>query len=254
MKTLYAMLPCYNEEDNIGQLIEEWIKQGKTLSERGYDLVIVGIDDKSTDSTKNIIKKKCECYNNVRLIAHEVNKNLGGGVMSAFQYFVENASQGDLCTLMDGDNTHDPQYIMSMIDKIESGADCVIASRYCKDSNVIGVPGNRLFLSSGARWYYKLVLRVKNVEDYTCGYRTYTYDIIKKAFDVYGNHFVEKKTFACMMEVLYKLANIGCSFAEVPFELRYDNKGGESKMRIMKTVKDSLLTAIFLRLKNFGRA
>ena len=83
------IVPIYNEEDNIGQLIEEWSKQGKTLSERGYDLVIVGIDDKSTDSTKNIIKKKCECYNNVRLIAHEVNKNLGGGVMSAFQYFVE---------------------------------------------------------------------------------------------------------------------------------------------------------------------
>ncbi|MBQ7595778.1 MAG: glycosyltransferase family 2 protein, partial [Clostridia bacterium] len=89
---------------------------------------------------------------------------------------------------------------------------------------------------------------VKNVKDYTCGYRAYTYDIIKKAKEKYGDKFVERRTFACMMEVLYKINLLGADFAEVPFELRYDHKEGESKMHIVKTVKDSLITAANLRI------
>ena len=50
-----------------------------------------------------------------------------------------------------------------------------------------------------------------------------------------------------MMELLYKLHRCGCTFDEVPFSLRYDNKGGESKMRVLRTMKDSLKTAWLLR-------
>lgn len=49
------------------------------------------------------------------------------------------------------------------------------------------------------------------------------------------------------MEVLYKLSLVGAKFDEVPFELRYDNKLGESKMRVLRTVKDSITTAFRLR-------
>ena len=71
--------------------------------------------------------------------------------------------------------------------------------------------------------------------------------ILKKAKNKYGDKLVERKTFSCMMEVLYKLSKIGCVFAEVPFTLRYDKKEGESKMKILNTVKDSLFTAFKLR-------
>ena len=93
-------------------------------------------------------------------MAHEVNKNLGGGLSTGFDYFMANGQLGDLCVLMDGDNTHDPKYVHSMIDEIRKGADCVIASRYCKNSETKGVPGFRLFLSDGARIYYTLMLGV----------------------------------------------------------------------------------------------
>ncbi len=248
MNKIYATLPCYNEEDNIVELINQWVTMKDSLVEKGYELTVIGIDDKSTDSTAVKIK---ECVNKypdvVRLHQHEVNKNLGGGVTTAFSIFNKECASGDLCVLMDGDNTHDPKYILSMVDKVREGNDVVIASRYQKGAEVIGVPGVREFLSNGAGVYYKLVLNVKNVKDYTCGYRVYTYDIIDKAFKAYGDKFVEKHTFACMMEVLYKLYKIGATFAEVPFVLRYDNKEGESKMRIMKTIKDSLFTAMSLR-------
>jgi dolichol-phosphate mannosyltransferase len=248
MRKLLAVLPCYNEEKNIEELMEAWLNEGDKLTDMGYKLFILAVDDKSRDNTKNIIQKLAASHEDVRLCAHEVNQGLGGAVTTGFKYFLENFSAGDICFVMDGDNTHDPKFAVSMVEKVLKGFDCVIASRYCSSSDVVGVPGYRNFLSSGARFYYKLLLPVPSVQDYTCGYRAYTYEILDKAYRKYGDRFVTQKTFACMMEILYKLHKAGAAFAEVPFVLRYDFKQGESKMRVMKTVKSSVLTALKLRL------
>ena len=247
MKKIFAILPCYNEGENIGALIEDWLSQQKMLEKHGYALTIVGIDDKSKDNTKEVILEFAQKYEQVKLVAHEVNTNLGGVIATGFKYFLEHGEPQDVCVVMDGDNTHDPVFVDEMFVKIQNGADCVIASRYCQESKVVGVPGIRKFLSDGARWFYSFVLGVKNVKDYTCGYRMYTYDILNKAQETYGDRFVEQKTFSCMMEVLYKLYKIGCAFDEVYFVLRYDKKEGESKMKVLKTIKDSVYTAIKLR-------
>lgn len=249
MHKLFAMLPCYNEEKDISPLVHKWIDIQDTLAEKGYALSVYCVNDCSTDSTKSVIEGlTAEFPDTVRLIDHEVNKGLGGVLMTAFRFFLDNGTQGDLCVLMDGDNTHDPVYTLSMLPKIDAGADCVIASRYCTESETKGVSPIRLFMSWGAKQYYSLLLGVKNVRDYTCGYRAYTYDILQRAYEKYGDQLVERRTFACMMEVLYKLSLTGAQFAEVPFELRYDHKEGESKMRIFRTAKDSLATAFSLRI------
>lgn len=171
--------------------------------------------------------------------------------MTAMRTFLKAGSDRDVCVVMDGDNTHDPIYTLSMLSKIESGADCVIASRYCNASITKGVSPFRLFLSWGARLYYSILLQVEGVKDYTCGYRAYSYAIINKAYATFGDKLVERRSFACMMELLYKLSLCNATFDEIPFELRYDHKTGESKMRILKTVRDSFLTAISLRLNRF---
>ena len=149
---------------------------------------------------------------------------------------------------MDADNTHNPKYCMDMIKNLyDNKLDCVIASRYCNNSEIIGVPSHRNFLSSGAKVYYSLVLNIPNVKDYTCGYRVYTYEILRKAKKKYGKRFIQETGFSCMMEIIYKLHLIGAKIGETGFVLRYDNKLGESKMKVLKTVKNSLCTALKLR-------
>lgn len=249
MNNLFVFLPCYNEEDNIGSLIEEWMKQKEKLNERGFELLLRPIDDCSKDNTKKIIEEKAALYpENVALIAHKVNKNLRGGLNTGICYFLENAGQSDYMAFMDGDNTHNPKYIHSMFDKLEKdNLDCVIASRYCGDSGVVGVAAHREFFSDMAKIYYSLLLKVPGVKDYTCGYRLYNYKSIVNLVKKYGSEPIKEKSFACMMEFLYKLHLSGSKFGEVGFELRYDNKLGESKMNVFKTAKDSLATAAKLR-------
>ncbi|MBN1891362.1 MAG: glycosyltransferase family 2 protein [Clostridiales bacterium] len=253
MRNVFAMLPCYNESENIDPLVRKWLFQKNALNKRGYRLFVRCIDDKSTDNTKSVIEALCrEFPSEVQLVTHDVNKGLGGALTTAFDRFIGEGKEGDVCFLMDGDNTHDPAYSISMLEKIDSGADCVIASRYQDGSKTQGVNGIRRFMSWGAKHYYTMVLRVQNVRDYTCGYRAYTYDIIQRGVREYGTALVEKRSFACMMEVLYKLWMVGARFDEVPFELRYDIKLGESKMRVLRTMKESMSTALHLR-KRLGK-
>lgn len=249
MNKFFAFLPCYNEGLNIGRLIDEWFEQKDGLAELGFDLQVRAIDDCSKDNTKEVILQKSTEYpENVELIAHEVNKNLCGGLNTSIEYFLKHGKDGDLMGLMDGDATHSPKYVHAMIRKMRDGnRDCVIASRYCKDSSVVGVAAHREFMSDMAKIYYSLALRVPNVKDYTCGYRIYTYPCISRLHDKFGDDPIKEKSFACMMELLYKIYLAGATFDEVGFELRYDNKQGESKMRVFKTMYKSLTTALKLR-------
>jgi len=250
MKKIYAMLPCYNEEGNIGKLIEKWIVQGTYLKKNAYELKIVVIDDCSIDGTLQEVYSKKRVYNNIEIIHHTKNLGLCGGINSALNYFDKNASADDLLVFMDGDNTHNPKYIHDMIEKIGSECNCVIASRYEKNSKIYGLSNNRVLLSNLAKIYYKCVLSIPNVNDYTCGYRMYTYEIISKLLKKYGDTPIKEKSFACAMELLYKVYIVGGKFVEIAFQLEYDEKLGKSKMNISKTVFSSVFLSAKLKILN----
>ena len=175
------------------------------------------------------------------------NMNLGGGMNTLMNYFLDNYSTNDLMVIMDGDNTQNPKYILSMLKKLKTGYNVVIASRYRPGSKVEGLSLIRHNYSLGARFYYTLVLGIKGVRDYTCGYRVYDYPSIRALSSEYGTKMVEKTSFACMMEILYKISKLGFKVGEVPFVLRYDLKMGNSKIKVSKTIIDSLSTAFKLR-------
>lgn len=248
MNKLWVYLPCYNEAENIEDLVLEWLAEGEALRRAGFALEIAPVDDKSTDETLSILRRLEEEHEAVRVIAHKENQNLGGVLDTSIRDFLCHGGPGDLMCVMDGDNTHKPQYVHAMLAALKEPVGCVIASRYQQGAQTNGVPGVRLFLSDGARVYYSLVLHVPGVRDYTCGYRLYTYDILARAAERYGESLITQHTFSCMMELLYKLHQCGCKFAEIPFILRYDDKKGSSKMSVLRTVKDSMVTALRLRL------
>ena len=247
MNRLFAYLPCFNEENNIIDLAFAWEAQAEALERNGFSLAVIAIDDKSEDSTLSIIRELEQNLNRFYVIAHDVNKGLGGALNTAVSSFLSEAEPGDYMAFMDGDNTHRPVYACDMLNRCASGTECAIASRYQKGSLVVGVPRLRQLLSSAARLYYRLFLHIPNVRDYTCGFRVYSYDCLAKAKNIYADKLITQRSFSCMMELLYKLYRSGCDFTELPFTLRYDNKRGTSKMKIFRTAGNSVLLALKLR-------
>ena len=249
MSKLTVILPAYNEEDNIEAMVRRWQQFLPDLAERyQMGLEIVAVNDGSRDRTKEIAERLEREYENFTLVNHPRNKGLGEAVKTGLFYFIENCPESTHLCLMDCDNTQDPVYITDLLDRMEEqSADVVIASRYQKDSGVRGVSGIRLLMSEGAKYVYSILLQVPEVRDYTCGYRLYGRSILEKAADRFGDDLVAERGFTCMAELLYKLYCCGAVFAEIPFELRYDQKRGSSKMAVLKTAMNSVKLALRLR-------
>ena len=229
---IHIFLPAYNEERTIGKLIQRLIE---FRDETDLQINVIVVDDGSTDTTKRIIE---EFKGNmpIKIITHEKNKGLGGALKTGLLYISSILKDKDILITMDADNTHDPRIIRQMLDKIEEGYDVVIASRYEKGGEEIGVPLLRKILSRGASLVLRILFPIKNVKDYTSGYRAFRAAILKKLLDKYQSNIIEESGFVCMTELLLKTKTIGAKIGEVALPLRYDLKEGKSKMKIKKTI------------------
>ncbi len=249
MTKLTVVLPAYNEEANVESMVARWQEMSEKIEEKnGLKLEIALINDGSQDGTKEIAAELEQKYDNFTLINHPYNMGLGGAVKTGVEYFVNHCPESQYMCLMDCDNTQDPVYVTNMIDlAVERKRDVVIASRYQNGSDVKGVSGLRLLMSEGAKTVFSILLHVPGVKDYTCGYRLYHKNILKRGIHHFGDKLVEERGFTCMVELLYKLFCCGAVFGEVPFELRYDYKKGSSKMAVLKTAVKSVSLAMQLR-------
>lgn len=249
MNKLMVVLPAYNEEENIEILVKNWQQHKSTIFDKyGLELKIVIVNDGSRDKTLKIGEKMERQYSNCYIVNHSKNKGLGEAVKTGILYGIKNCVDKSFVCIMDCDNTQDPLYILDMLKvQKDKDADVVIASRYQEGAEVKGLSKARLLTSIGARFMYTAVLNVKNVKDYTCGYRLYKIQILKKAYERFRDKIIEESGFTCMAELLYKLYCCGAKFEEIPFKLRYDFKLGTSKMEIIKTSINSIKIALKLK-------
>ena len=127
-----------------------------------------------------------------------------------------------------------------MVQMVREGHDVVIASRYRPGARVVGVSLPRRFTSYGASWLFRILFPTPGVRDYTCGFRAYRGQVLTSAVSRYGSRFVEAQGFQCMVDILLKLRKLDVIFGEVPMILRYDLKLGSSKMRVARTIWQTL--------------
>jgi dolichol-phosphate mannosyltransferase len=225
---IYILLPAYNEVASIKALlfsIKEVMESGR------YEYCVLVVDDGSNDGTLGQVTD-CAAMMPIKLITHSINRGLWETIRDCFEWAAEHSKNGDVIIRMDADNTHDPKYIPSMLEKIGEGYDVVIASRFEEGGGAEGLTAYRTFISYCANLIMKLFFPIKGVKDYSCGFRAYRAETIQKAMNVFGNSFIDLKGigFTCTIEKLIRFRMLKARFVEVPFTLRYDKKFSESKM------------------------
>jgi dolichol-phosphate mannosyltransferase len=243
-RTIYIVLPAYNEAQTLARLFHHI---DNALSEVSLSYHVVLVDDGSSDATRSIAEGLSKQLP-VTILRHDVNQGLGATIRDGLVAAAEKSSGSDIIITMDADDTHTPGLVLHMVEKIREGFDVVIASRFQKDSRVIGVPLHRQLLSLLASLLFRSVLPIKGVKDYTCGYRAYRAEIIKNALGQYGGKFFDRDGFECMVDILLKLRKMRLIFCEVPFILRYDQKDGHTKMNIARTMSSSIVLLIKRRI------
>ncbi|HKA24341.1 MAG TPA: glycosyltransferase family 2 protein [Candidatus Eisenbacteria bacterium] len=235
MTTVWLVLPAYNEERSLPALLERCVPVAADLGKRGAALRVVVVDDGSKDGTI-AAAKSFEGRLGIEVVPHVVNRGLGAALRTGLAAGLERAAPDDAIATMDADNTHDPALLGRMLERLQQGADVVIASRYEPGGEEIGLSPIRRVLSRGASFLLTMILPVRGARDYTCGYRLYRVQTLRRAAQAWGDKLVEEAGFTCMAEVLLKLGRGGAVVAEVPLVLRYDLKVGASKMKVGRTI------------------
>jgi dolichol-phosphate mannosyltransferase len=225
---LYILLPAYNEENSIDGFFYAIRSKLETI---GYDYKIIVCNDGSSDKTMEKLKYYSQKMP-ITIISHKFNRGLGETARDLFEKAAELCDDTDVIVRMDCDNTHEPKYLESLINKLDEGYDVVIASRFAKGGGQKGVTPYRAFISWCATLFMKIFFPVPSLREYTCGFRAYKASIIKRAIGFYQNNFIQLKGlgFTCTLEKIVKLKLLNARITEVPFVLRYDKKQSTSKM------------------------
>ncbi|HYK90305.1 MAG TPA: glycosyltransferase [Acidobacteriota bacterium] len=244
VRTTHVVLPAYNEAANVGSVLKSLEKAGR---ESGMRMHAIVVDDGSSDSTGQVVRDQSG-YLEITLIEHQMNLGLGAALRSGLLNAIDHAQDNDVIVTMDADDTHAPSAIAGMVALIDQGFDVLIASRYRKGAQVIGVPLLRRFLSYAGSVLFRLVFPIRGVRDFTCGYRAYRASVLREATSRYRRELVNQEGFQCMVDILLKLSRMHLRFGEVPLVLRYDRKSGKSKMRVLRTIYRTLVLLFKRRL------
>jgi dolichol-phosphate mannosyltransferase len=225
---ILVLLPAYNEENSLPQLIPK-LKNILEMIKGEYKVLVC--NDGSCDRTQ-VILEQYAIEMPLEIIQHKINRGLGETARDLFERAAELTTDGDFIIRLDCDDTHEPEFIPSIVEKLKGGYDVVIASRFSPGGGQLGVSGYRAFISQSANLFMKVFFPISGIREYSCGFRGYRAEKIKEAITFYGNNFIQLKGlgFTCTLEKLIKLKLIGAKFCEVPFLLRYNQKKSSSKM------------------------
>jgi glycosyltransferase involved in cell wall biosynthesis len=206
---LRIVIPAYNEEASIGEVIDR-------TREACKDAEIIVVDDGSTDNTAAIAKQR-----NVKVISNPTNYGYGKALKIGFN------CRGDYIeyfAFLDADNTYPPEKILELYNlcKQDNGIDIAVGSRFLgenKGMSVIRKLGNRFFA---------LIVSIytgKTITDAGSGMRVFRASVLPEFYDLPdGLNFTPGMTVMSLHK--------GLNYKEIAIE--YNERVGESKLNAIK--------------------
>ncbi|MCI7042404.1 MAG: glycosyltransferase family 2 protein [Lachnospiraceae bacterium] len=152
MKLLSAIVPCYNEEENVPYFYEEFMKNEDFFKKHELEFELWYIDDGSRDKTAEEVKKLILKDKRVHLLSFSRNF----GKEAALYAGLEKVS-GDYVACMDADLQDPPSLLPEMFGYLWQGYDTVATRRVTRK-------GEPLIRSFFARMFYKLMNKISETE------------------------------------------------------------------------------------------
>lgn len=247
METVVIVMPAWNEEDNIKQMIAELVDKEFPKIKANMQLLVV--DNHSKDKTEEIVKEAAKTRSNVHLIQQGDKSGLGWAYIVGFKYAMDKLD-ADAVMEMDADFQHPPSFVKPMVEAYLKGADYVIGSRYIPGGSV---PKEweffRKFVSFAGNLYIRLVLLKPSIHDLTTGFRLTRVKGVMEKVDL--DHLMEPSRFAHKVDLLYQCIKNSKKVVEVPLEFAARTRE-KSKFNTKETIA-TLKVATILGIKDKQR-
>ncbi len=211
---LSIIIPAYNEEQSIAEIVERCLKARETLMrEMGLEKVeVIVVDDGSRDRTREIASR----FTEARVVSHARNRGYGQALMTGFE-----AAEGELLSFLDADGTLDPLSLVPLHRAMrEADADLSIGSRMHPESHM---PAVRVV---GNIFYATIISRLTGVpvKDSASGLRLFRRGLLERLKPLpTGLHFTPAMTA--------RAACLGARIVETP--VPYAERQGRSKLNVV---------------------
>lgn len=234
MKELALVMPVYNEEEILENVINDWTNVFEGLD---IDFEILAYNDGSKDKSLEILRKNAE--NNSRLIVRD-KKNSGHGP-TILQGYRDCAENYEWIFQTDSDNELGTEGFVELW-KNRCDYDFLIGKRFYKNRDA-----SRKIISNVA----KIITRIlcgKGVSDVNCPYRLMKTSVFKDLFLK-----IESDTFSPNIIVSGFVNRNNIKFFEIPVEWKNRSTGTVSiqKMKLFKSAAKAFFQTIkfFIEMK-----
>ena len=226
MKCL-IIIPAYNESESIERVVDNLRENFPQ-----YDYVV--INDGSADQTAAICRRR-----GYELIDLPVNLGLAGAFQTGLKYAWRKGY--DYALQFDGDGQHRPEYIATMLEKIQEGYDIVIGSRFVTEKK----PRSMRMLGSNLISIATRLTTGKRIKDPTSGMRIFNRKMIGE-FALNMNYGPEPDTVSYLLKQ-------GATIAEVQVTMD-ERQAGESYLNFTRSMMYMLrMLMSILFIQNFRK-
>jgi dolichol-phosphate mannosyltransferase len=218
MVNVLAIIPTYNESENISALLSRLDEVRKVLSS-SYKIDILIVDDNSPDKTVDIAKSSQ--IQNLSVLSRVKKSGLGPAYLAGFNIGLKGDYQ--FFVQMDADLSHMPEQLENLL-VVASSKSLVIGTRWMPGGSVVNWPFHRRFISKLGTKYASFVLNLR-YKDLTSGYRV----VPRQLLEIINLNSIKTKGYGFQIEVALKAHDAGFEIKQVPITF-IERENGRSKM------------------------
>jgi glycosyltransferase involved in cell wall biosynthesis len=217
-----VFFPAYNDAGTIASMVIEADRTCRALTD-DYEVIVV--ENGSTDYTVEVLEELAPRFDHLRVLTHRQALGYGGALRVGFA-----SATKELIFYTDGDAQYDPRELALLVPRLTPGVDVVNGYKIGRSD-----PLGRIVIGRLYHWAMKLLFGFR-LRDVDCDFRLIRRSALERIT-------LTSDTGMICLELVKKLQDAGCAFAEVPVH-HYHRAYGKSQFfnfpRIWRTGTDIL--------------